>query len=125
MTDFDRFCKECHEHICNPCARRDYAETQLEVEGTLIVDDLRLQVLHKLAPWGMTRHLVVERHDGGGGIPWETLQAAKDEALGPDVVAVEIFPAECDVVNEVNRRHLWEVPSDLIEGLNLGQRGGR
>jgi len=67
----------------------------------------------------MTRHLVVERHDGKGGIPWEVLQAAKDEALGPDALAVEIYPERDDVVNEVNRRHLWEVPSMMIEGLTL------
>ena len=110
-------CDECEEHICNSCARRDQLEEQLEAQkGT---DNLQLQVLHALMPWGMTRHLVVERHDGLDGITWDQLQAAKNEALGPDVMAIEVYPAANDVVNEVNRRHLWEVPSPLIDGLTL------
>lgn len=81
-------------------------------------DNLRLQVLEMATPWN-SRHLVVERHDGLDGITWDQLQAAKNEALGPDAVAIEIYPAADDVVNEVNRRHLWEVPDTLLDGLTL------
>ena len=83
------------------------------------IDHLQLQVLKTFASWGETRHLVVERHDGQDGITWDQLQAAKDEAFGPDTVAVEIYPAAQNVVNEVNRRHLWEVPREMLDGLTL------
>lgn len=74
----------------------------------------RTQVLECLAPWGTTQHLVVERHDGRDGIPWDDLQELKDECLGTDVLAVELYPPAANVVNEVNRRHLWTVPPAVL-----------
>ena len=71
------------------------------------------QVLDVRTAWGIVRHLVVERVNGKGGIPWDVLQALKDEELGPDACAVEFYPPADKVVNEVNKRHLWEVPADL------------
>lgn len=67
--------------------------------------------------WG---HLAVWRSDGKDGITWDQLQAVKNEVLGMDTVAVEIYPADCDLVNDVNRRHLW-VPLDPIDLPNLRQ----
>ena len=63
---------------------------------------------------GGGRRLLVERTDGKDGIGWDELQRLKSEYLGPDVVAVEVYPAESDVVNERNRRHLWEVPDGFL-----------
>ena len=56
-----------------------------------------------------TRKLSVEREDGKDGIPWDHLQIIKRAVLG-DVMAVEVYPTEGDLVDEVNRRHLWEFP---------------
>jgi hypothetical protein len=39
-------------------------------------------------------------------ISWEVLQNIKREVLG-DVVAIEVFPMDADVVNLQNTRHLW------------------
>lgn len=72
------------------------------------------QVLEVLAPWGWTRHLKVRRRDEQEGISWDTLQLIKDEMLGPDTLAVELYPPAHRVVNEVNMRHLWEVPAGLL-----------
>jgi hypothetical protein len=71
------------------------------------------QVLDVQTAWGPARHLVVGRYDGKPGISWDVLQALKNEMLGPDACAVEFFPPAHKVVDEVNRRHLWEVPKDL------------
>ena len=57
-------------------------------------------------------HLRVWRRDGSDGIGWDELQAVKDEMLGPDVLAVEMYPPADRVVNEANIRHLWTVPAD-------------
>jgi hypothetical protein len=43
-------------------------------------------------------------------ISWEILQKIKRQVLG-DVVAVEIFPIDSDVVNLANTRHLWFSPN--------------
>ena len=40
-------------------------------------------------------------------------QALKNEALGEDVCAIEVYPMQAHVVNEQNYRHLWEVPEEL------------
>jgi hypothetical protein len=82
-------------------------------------DEHQTQVLHRQTPWGMMRHLVIERHDGGPVRGWNTIQAIKDEALGDETWAVEVYPPTMDIVDEVNRRHLWEVPEHVVAPLNL------
>ncbi len=75
---------------------------------------LSFQVLEVwVAGLGWIRHLKVWRNDGQDGIPWDELQAIKQEALGPRCRAIEIYPPEHELVNETNLRHLWEVPDDL------------
>lgn len=73
-----------------------------------------IQILETMAPWGLARHLVVERCDGKGGVTWDELQEIKDETLGAESCAIEFYPPADEVVNEVNRRHLWEVPPDIV-----------
>lgn len=73
-----------------------------------------VQVLEVHAAWGWSRHLKVQRTNGKGGITWDELQRIKDEYLGPDVAAVEFYPPARAVVNELNMRHLWEVPEDWL-----------
>ena len=51
-------------------------------------------------------HLIV-RHDGS--ITWDQLQSVKNEVWGPDARAVEVYPAQGDVVNAGNMRHLWRL----------------
>lgn len=41
------------------------------------------------------------------GIAWEELQRIKSEVGYGDADAVEIYPADDDVVNVANMRHLW------------------
>ena len=53
-------------------------------------------------------HLSIERDDGKPiRVGWDKLQAIKNEYVGKDVCMVEFFPAQNDIVNEVNRRHFW------------------
>lgn len=44
------------------------------------------------------------------GISWEDLQRLKRECGRGDRDAVEIFPADKDIVNVANMRHLWVLP---------------
>jgi hypothetical protein len=52
--------------------------------------------------------LAVWRKDGQR-LTWEELQAVKCAVWG-DRVAVEVYPAKCDVVNLRHTRHLWTGP---------------
>ena len=44
------------------------------------------------------------------GITWDELQQIKKEVGMGDKFAVEIYPADADVVNVANMRHLWILP---------------
>lgn len=47
------------------------------------------------------------------GITWDDLQRIKNECGYGDVDAVEIYPADDDVVNVANMRHLWVLDSRI------------
>lgn len=83
--------------------------------------ELRIQVLDVLTVWGEAQHLVIERIDGKPICrDWDWLQRIKNECLGEDVLAVEVFPPSDMVVDEVNRRHLWTLPKRALTGIGLG-----
>ncbi len=72
------------------------------------IDHLRYQVLNQhYQGVGDVDHLKVWKDNGEDGISWDELQAVKNEVLGKDVVAVEVYPRQCDVVDELNMRHLF------------------
>lgn len=47
------------------------------------------------------------------GLSWEQLQDIKRQVGRNDKDAVEIFPADSDIVNVANMRHLWILPDQL------------
>lgn len=64
------------------------------------------------------RRMIVEHPDGGEvRCSWDVLQALKDAYLGPEVCAVEVFPPADEVVDEVNRRHFYEVDTRRVPSL--------
>jgi hypothetical protein len=56
-------------------------------------------------------HLWVRRHDGAMPSSWSDLQRIKDEVAGPERVAVQVFPARDDLVDQANLAHLWVYPA--------------
>lgn len=46
-------------------------------------------------------------HDGT--VTWDQMQSIKNLVWGDDARAIEVYPAEKDVVNTVNCRHLWRL----------------
>jgi hypothetical protein len=51
--------------------------------------------------------LTVKRHDGKAYEQWRDLQTIKNELVGPEYEAVELFPAESRLVDTSNEYHLW------------------
>lgn len=49
-------------------------------------------------------------HDGD--ITWDTLQAIKNTVWGEETRAIEVYPAQSQVVNNVSARHLWRLGKD-------------
>lgn len=52
-------------------------------------------------------HLAVSRHDGGTCKEWSHIQRIKNELVGPEYEAIELFPAESRLVDAGNQYHLW------------------
>jgi hypothetical protein len=49
-------------------------------------------------------------------LTWDTLQQIKADVGFADRCAVEVYPAEQDVVNVANFRHLWVLPVGMTVG---------
>ena len=47
------------------------------------------------------------------GISWDDIQAIKDKCGYADRMAVEIYPEANHILNIINARHLWILPSPL------------
>ena len=54
--------------------------------------------------------LSIKRHDGLPARDWRDLQRMKNELVGMEVEAVELFPAESRLVDNANQTHLWCFP---------------
>jgi hypothetical protein len=61
-------------------------------------------------PWGRTIHLSLKRNDKQPIHDWRELQRIKNELLGPDREAVELYPSEARKVDTSNQYHLWCFP---------------
>jgi len=73
--------------------------------------DIEVQVVHSRSPWGLIEHIKISCEKEN--LTWDELQAIKNEVVGEDAQAIEIYPAASDVVFEVPMRHLWVVPPDI------------
>lgn len=61
-------------------------------------------------------HVSVQRKDRAPARDWRELQQIKNDIFGAERVAVEIYPAESNLVDITNTTHLWVLP----EGQDLG-----
>jgi len=56
-------------------------------------------------------HLCIRRHDGQPSKDWKEHQQIKNEIIGPEYEAAELFPAESRLIDTTNEYHLWVLPS--------------
>ena len=70
-------------------------------------------------PIGQVLRLAIRRNDAAPVRSWPDLQRIKDELVGTQALAVEVFPARSHMVDEANLYHLWVVPGGLPFGLHL------
>ena len=57
-------------------------------------------------------HLSIKRRDKEALHDWRDLQAIKNQLCGPEVEAMEIYPAESRKVDTANQYHLWAFMRD-------------
>lgn len=64
--------------------------------------------------WGLVEHVAVSRMGvNTGDIPWAIKQEIKNELFGAQCTAIEVFPAERNLVDVCDVYHLWVLPGDF------------
>jgi hypothetical protein len=56
-------------------------------------------------------HMCIRRLDGRPCKDWSDHQRIKNELIGPEYEAVELFPAESRLIDTTNEYHLWVHPN--------------
>jgi hypothetical protein len=67
-------------------------------------------------------HLSIKRKDKRPCNSWSDFQAIKNELVGEEVDAVEVYPKESNLVNTANQYHLWCFPPELRLGFGFQAR---
>ena len=73
---------------------------------------------------GLVTHLWINRCDGEREIPWRDKQRIKRELVGPDRTAIEVFPRDCDLVDQADMYHLWVLPEGMGLPYGLHEKAG-
>lgn len=100
-----------------PWERRDLSAAMMAQLGTslgaregYVNTVLSVQLTREPSAWGEIVHLWIRRHDESIAVSWSEKQRIKDELVGKERVAVEVFPAESRLVDQANMYHLWVMP---------------
>jgi len=81
-------------------------------EGAKVYMNNRYQVVVRVSetPSGLMAHLSIKRRDKLPIHDWRDLQRIKNELVGAEVEAMELYPAESQLVDTANQYHLWCFP---------------
>ena len=63
-------------------------------------------------PWPTLVHLSIRREDRRIMFDWRDMQRIKNQLLGEEKEAVQLFPAESRLGDTANQYHLWGFDSD-------------
>jgi hypothetical protein len=91
---------------------------------TLLVNSIYQVDVRKVrcpAPLGDAIWLSFKTRDKSARHDWREMQRLKNELVGEDVEAVELFPAEDRLVDTSNQYHLWAFPYASFPGYPVGR----
>jgi hypothetical protein len=95
---------ECRRHYPG-CTEKEIDQWIKEsLEGAVWINDV-YQVVVKSA--GSMVHLSIKRIDRETIHDWRDLQEIKNQLVGPECEAIELYPAESRRVDSANQYHLW------------------
>jgi len=92
----------------NPAECVQFVESLVRTLATLSVyvnDTYRVRI-RTMPPY---IHIAIGRHDGQPCMSWRDFQRIKNELVGPEYEAVELFPAESRLLDSANEYHLYAV----------------
>jgi len=64
--------------------------------------------------YGHVNHLWIRHHTGVMPSSWSDLQRIKNEIIGPEYLALEVYPRMSELTDEANIAHLWVMPTDYV-----------
>jgi hypothetical protein len=73
--------------------------------------------------WGPVEHAAISTLSGGD-IPWSAKQRIKAELFGTDRTAVEVFPAEADLIDQADMYHFFVMPAGFRLPFTIKPGGG-
>lgn len=62
--------------------------------------------------WGIVKHLCI-RNAENTDIKWSEKQRIKNEIVGHERIAIEVFPKSSQLIDEANMYHIWVLPEDM------------
>lgn len=69
-----------------------------------------VQIYARVTEAGEALQLACRRNDEEPIEGWDDLQRMKNEIVGADRIAIEIYPAASNVIDQANMRHLFVLP---------------
>lgn len=113
----------------SPLRRLSYGEVRERgvpmppwLEDVWMDDKVMVMTTTRQTEWGKVLHLIVRRHDLQPVRSWSTMQRVKNAVAGPDRTAVEVYPAEGELVDDANLYHLWVLPEGFDLPFGLSER---
>jgi hypothetical protein len=69
---------------------------------------------------GCITHLAIRSY-WGNEVPWSAKQRIKNELIGAERHAVEVFPAQSQLIDAANMYHLWVYGEDYVPPFTLNE----
>jgi hypothetical protein len=91
---------------------KNHAVREITRAFVLSTNKYTVQISYEPTEIGIVTHLWIRRHDGETEIPWRDKQRIKREVIG-DRTAIEVFPRECDLVDQADMYHLYVLPEGV------------
>jgi hypothetical protein len=79
-----------------------------------------VQFVAKNTDWGVLTRLLIRRNDTSTNVSWKDKQRIKNELVGEDAIALEVFPPVEDLFDDANIYHLWIIPKEINLPILLG-----
>lgn len=87
-------------------------------------DAYTVQFYQQTGAWGDVLHLMIRRNDAQPVHSWSDFQIIKDDLVGPERTAIEVYPPAAELVDDANIYHLWVLPEGMRLPFGLGRNRG-
>lgn len=77
-----------------------------ELDRVWVNDKYCVMARSIITEWGRVDHACI-RNVSSTDIPWRDKQKIKNELWGEEYTAIEVFPAQSELVDEANMYHMW------------------